>query len=244
MSLRGQTALVTGAGQRIGEAIALALAGEQVNVVIHYRHSRSSAERLRDVLVGRGVRAFSIQADFDKPDGADLLIQRAQAEAGPIQILVNSASEFQPEELDAMTYPSLLRSLTVNAWSPFALTRAFAHQTNAGKVVNFIDAQIAGKDLTHASYILSKHLLATLTAMTALQYAPGITVNAVAPGLILPPEGKDEGYLEALAKALPLKRHGGLLDITRAVCFLLESDFITGQVIYVDGGRHLIGGPR
>ncbi len=244
MSLRGQTALVTGAGQRIGEAITLALADEQVNVVIHYRHSQSRAERLRDVLVGRGVRAFSIQADFDNPDGADLLVQRAQAEAGPIQILVNSASEFQREGLDAMTYPSLLQSLTVNAWSPFALTRAFARQTGTGKVVNFIDAQIAGQDLTHASYILSKHLLATLTTMTALQYAPAITVNAVAPGLILPPEGKDESYLEALAQALPLKRHGGLPDITRTVCFLLESDFITGQVIYVDGGRHLIGGPR
>jgi len=244
MSLRGQTALVTGAGQRIGEAIALALAEAQVNVVIHYRHSQARAESLRDALRARGVRAFSIQADFDNPDGADSLIQRAKAEAGPIQILVNSASEFKPEGLDAMTQPSLVHSLTVNAWSPFGLTRAFARQAGTGKVVNFIDAQIAGQDLTHASYILSKHLLATLTTMTALQYAPAITVNAVAPGLILPPEGKDESYLTPLAQALPLKRHGGLLDITRAVCFLLESDFITGQVIYVDGGRHLIGGPR
>ena len=244
MSLRGQTALVTGAGQRIGEAIAVALAEAQVNVVIHYRHSQSRAESLRESLRGRGVRAFAIQADFDNPEGADSLIQRAQAEAGPIQILVNSASEFQPEGLDAMTYPSLVERLTVNAWSPFALTRAFARQAATGKVVNFIDAQIAGYDLTHASYILSKYLLATLTTMTALQYAPAITVNAVAPGLILPPDGKDESYLTPLAQALPLKRHGGLLDITRAVCFLLESDFITGQVIYVDGGRHLIGGPR
>jgi len=80
--------------------------------------------------------------------------------------------------------------------------------------------------------------------MTALQYAPRITVNAVAPGLILPPEGKDDSYLDGLAKDLPLQRHGGLADITRAVLFLLESEFVTGQLIYVDGGRHLIGGPR
>jgi len=244
MSLPGQTALVTGAGRRIGEAIALALAEERVNVVIHYRHSESRAHSLRELLMARGVRAFSIQADLDDPEGADSLVQRAQAEAGPIQILVNSASEFHPEQLDAMTHASLIHTLTVNAWAPFALTRAFARQTGTGKVVNFIDAQITGHDLTHASYILSKHLLATLTTMTALQYAPAITVNSVAPGLILPPEGKDESYLTALGQALPLKRHGGLLDITRAVCFLLESDFITGQVIYVDGGRHLIGGAR
>lgn len=244
MSLRGQTALVTGAGQRIGEAIALALAKEQVNVVVHYRRSQARAEKLRDALIAGGVRAFSIQADFDDPRGADSLLERARGEAGPIQILVNSASDFQTEPLQAMTYQSLVHNVAVNAWAPFALTRAFARQTVRGKVVNFVDAQVAGQDLTHAAYILSKHLLATLTTMTALEHAPAITVNAVAPGLILPPEGKDESYLAGLAPALPLKRHGGLADVTGAVLFLLTSDFITGQVIYVDGGRHLIGGAR
>jgi NAD(P)-dependent dehydrogenase (short-subunit alcohol dehydrogenase family) len=185
-----------------------------------------------------------VRADFDHPEEADSLIDRARAEAGPIQILVNSASEFQPERLDEMSCAALMRNMTVNAWAPFALTRAFARQAGKGKVVNFIDAQVAGYDLTHASYILSKHLLATLTTMTAVQYAPAVTVNALAPGLILPPEGKDESYLDRLAQSLPLKAHGGLADITRTVLFLLESDFVTGQVIYVDGGRHLVGGAR
>jgi NAD(P)-dependent dehydrogenase (short-subunit alcohol dehydrogenase family) len=244
MSLKGQTALVTGAGRRIGEAIALALAEQQVNVVVHYRHSTARAQSLRESLVARGVHAFCEQADFDNPEEADSLMERARAKAGAIQILVNSASEFHPEPFDAMTHASLVHSMTVNAWAPFALTRAFSRQTNSGKVVNFIDAQVTGYDFTHASYILSKHLLERLTTMAALQYAPAITVNAVAPGLILPPEGKDDQYLDDLAQSLPLKRHGGLADITRAVLFLLESDFVTGQVIYVDGGRHLIGGRR
>ena len=244
MSLQGQAALVTGAAQRIGHAIAVALADQEIRVVIHYRGSATRAEELRQSWVARGRQAFCVRADFDNPDEADSLIERARAEAGPIQILVNSASEFLPEALDAMTHASLVHSMTVNAWAPFALTRAFARQATRGKVVNFIDAQITGSDLAHASYILSKQLLATLTAMTALQYAPGITVNAVAPGLILPPAGKDESYLDGLAKSLPLKRHGGLADIIRAVSFLLESDFVTGQVVYVDGGRHLIGGAR
>jgi len=244
MPLNGRTALVTGAALRIGRAIALALAEQQVNVVIHYRRSAERAEELRQSLITRGGKAFCVGADFDNPDEADSLIDRARAVAGPIHILVNSASEFQPETLDAMTHASLVHSMTVNAWAPFALTRAFARQATNGKVVNFIDAQIAGSDLTHASYILSKQLLATLTTMTALQYAPGITVNAVAPGLILAPQGKDDSYLDGLAKSLPLKRHGSLADITRAVLFLLENDFVTGQMIYVDGGRHLTGGAR
>jgi pteridine reductase len=243
-AIKGQTALVTGAGRRIGEAIALALAEQQVNVIIHYRHSASQAQRLCESVVARGLKAFRVRADFDVPEEADSLIERARAEAGPIQILINSASEFQPEPLDAMTHASLVHNVTVNAWAPFALTRAFARQTNSGKVINFIDAQIAGSDLTHAGYILSKQLLAHLTTMTALRYAPGISINAVAPGLILPPEGKDESYLDGLTRSVPLKRHGGLADITQAVLYLLESDFVTGQVIFVDGGRHLVGAPR
>lgn len=244
MSLEGQTALVTGAGRRIGEAIVLALADRRVNVVIHYRHSATQAERLGESVRAQGVKAFCVQADFERPEEADALIERARSKAGPLQILVNSASEFLPERLDAMTYGALIHNLTVNAWAPFALTRALAHQSSAGKVINFLDAQIAGFDPTHASYILSKHLLAKLTEMTALEYAPGITVNAVAPGLILPPEGKDESYLAQLGQRVPLKRHGGLADIIRSVFFLLESELVTGQVIYIDGGRHLIGGPR
>ena len=244
MSLQGQAALVTGAAQRIGHAIAVALADQEIRVVIHYRRSATRAEELRQSLVARGREAFCVRADFDDPDEADSLIERARAEAGPIQILVNSASEFQPGALDAMTHASLVQSVTVNAWAPFALTRAFARQATSGKVVNFIDAQVAGSDLTHASYILSKHLLVTLTTMTALQYAPGITVNALAPGAILAPEGKDDSYLDGLARSLPLKRHGSPADIARAVLFLLGSDFVTGQVVYVDGGRHLIGGAR
>src|SRR5215472_168492 len=88
-------------------------------------------------------------------------------------------------------------------------------------------------------YILSKHVLATMTRMMALEFAPHITVNAVAPGLVLPPPGKDESYLRSLVHTVPLQRHGGAQDIADAIAFLIESDFITGNVIYVDGGRHL-----
>jgi NAD(P)-dependent dehydrogenase (short-subunit alcohol dehydrogenase family) len=241
LPLKGKTALVTGAAMRLGRAVALALADAGVNVVVHYRNAVQPAESLRALLVERGVRAFIVRADFEKPEEADSLMERARAEAGSIDILVNNASVFGPSRLEALTRDSLAHNMEVNAWVPFILTRALARQASNGKVVNFLDAKIAGLDLEHAGYILSKQLLATLTRMTAMAFAPNIAVNAVAPGLILPPEGKNKSYLTQLAKSVPLQRHGDVAEVTRAVLFLLQSNFITGQVIYLDGGWHLTG---
>jgi NAD(P)-dependent dehydrogenase (short-subunit alcohol dehydrogenase family) len=120
------------------------------------------------------------------------------------------------------------------------LSREFARLAGRGKIVNLLDTKIIGYDRAHVAYILSKHMLSVLTRMCALEFAPGITVNGVAPGLILPPLGKDENYLEQLARSVPLKRHGGPEDVAKAVVYLLTSDFVTGQVIFVDGGRHLL----
>jgi NAD(P)-dependent dehydrogenase (short-subunit alcohol dehydrogenase family) len=147
---------------------------------------------------------------------------------------------FEPEALEAATLERLIRNLTVNSWAPFVLTRALARQHGRGKVVNLLDTRVAGLDLAHSGYILSKHVLAVVTRMVAVAFAPGLLVNAVAPGLILPPPGEDETYLARLARNLPLKRHGAPEDVARAVVFLLESDFITGQVVFVDGGSHLL----
>jgi NAD(P)-dependent dehydrogenase (short-subunit alcohol dehydrogenase family) len=110
----------------------------------------------------------------------------------------------------------------------------------SGKIINLLDTNISGHDRTHVAYIVSKQMLASLTKICALEFAPGITVNGVAPGLILPPNGKDETYLENLSKTVPLKRHGAPEDVSEAALYLLKSDFVTGQVVYVDGGRHLL----
>ena len=127
----------------------------------------------------------------------------------------------------------------MNAWAPFALSRDFVRLAERGKIVNLLDTRITGYDRAHVAYVLSKKMLSALTMMSALEFAPSFTVNGVAPGLILPPEGKDESYLDVLAKSVPLRKHGGPGDIADAVLYLLKSDYVTGQVIYVDGGRHL-----
>ncbi len=238
--LAGSTALVTGGARRIGRAVSLALASAGVNVVIHHRSSQGAAQALAEEIRRSGVKATTVQADLEQPSEAEALIAHARDLAGPIDILVNNASVFERDTLETAAFDRFIRNVKINAWAPFILTRAFARISGNGKVVNLLDTRIAGLDLSHAGYILSKQLLATLTRMAAVAFAPGVTVNAVAPGLILPPPGEDEGYLDRLARDLPLKRHGSPDDVALAVSFLLECRFVTGQVVFVDGGRHLL----
>jgi NAD(P)-dependent dehydrogenase (short-subunit alcohol dehydrogenase family) len=137
-------------------------------------------------------------------------------------------------------FSDVMRHMHVNAWAPFVLSREFARLADHGKIVNLLDTRIIGHDREHVAYVLSKKMLAVLTVMCAREFAPDFTVNGIAPGLILPPAGKDESYLDKLAEKVPLRKHGGPQDIVDAVLYLLKSDYVTGQVIYVDGGRHLL----
>jgi NAD(P)-dependent dehydrogenase (short-subunit alcohol dehydrogenase family) len=239
MNLKGETALITGAAKRIGREIALTLADQGVNVVIHFNRSDSEARRLAEELQLKGVKVWTVQADFRRSDEYQTLIERAQQAAGGLDILINNASIFPLETLKDLTWSELSANMEVNAWVPFVLSRQFAERIGRGKIVNLHDSRLKGYDWTHVGYILSKHVLAAMTRMMALEFAPNITVNAVAPGLILPPPGKDESYLQNLVHTVPLQRHGEAQDIADAVAFLVRSDFITGNVIYVDGGRHL-----
>jgi len=239
-SLTGKTALITGAARRIGRQIALTLANEGVNIVVHYHHSAEKAEEVRRELVDLSVKAWTVQADFANAEEYGTLIDRSLQIAGALDILVNNASIFPQEKLDEMTLQSLDLNIEVNAWVPFQLSRDFAHKLGKGSIVNLIDSRIRGYDWNHTGYILSKHVLAVMTRMTALQFAPNVAVNGVAPGLILPPPGQDQSYLDRLVNTVPLKRHGDPQDIADAVLYLLKSDFLTGEVIYVDGGRHLL----
>jgi len=240
--LRGRTALVTGAALRIGREIALALAEQGTSVVVHYRSSASDAEALACEIQRLGANAWLVRADFEQPEGAASLVERALAAAGSLDFLVNSAGIFLPDSLLDVTWASLAKHLAVNAWAPFVLCRDFARRVGRGKIVNLLDTRLDSYDWGHVAYILSKHVLAVLTRMLAVELAPDIAVNAVSPGLILPPPGKDHSYLDALVGTVPLGRHGSSRDVADAVLYLLRSEFLTGEVIRVDGGRHLLGG--
>lgn len=237
--IRGKTALVTGGAKRVGRQIALSLAQEGANVYIHYHGAEREARELKAEVESKGVRAWLIKADFGA-DGHEGLIERAAGVAGGIDILVNNASIFPTSKLNDMTLEGLMANIRVNAWAPFMLMRDMARVMKTGKVVNLLDSRVSGYDWTHAEYILSKHLFSAMTRMAAVEYAPGIVINGVAPGLILPPPGKPMEYIEKMDRTVPLKRHGSPFDIAAAVIYLLKSEFLAGEVINVDGGRHLI----
>ncbi|MBI5587023.1 MAG: SDR family oxidoreductase [Deltaproteobacteria bacterium] len=238
-SLKGRTALITGAGKRIGRAVAMALSGEGANIVIHYNRSEAEAAALAGELRACGVEAWLVKADLERPDERSTLVERAAKAAGKIDIIVNNASVFPPSTLSDLSFEDLLSSMTVNAWVPFSLSRDLLRLSKKGDVINILDTRLADYDWKHVAYILSKHVLSVLTKMTAVEYAPDVRINAVAPGLILPPPGEDESYIEGLTHTVPLKRHGDPEDVASAVIFLLKNDFLTGTVIPVDGGRHL-----
>ncbi len=242
-NLKGKVALITGASKRIGRAIAVGLAEEGVHIVAHDRRAlEPETAKVCDEVVGCGAKSWKVIADLEKPEEYETLIARAIEAAGSLDILVNNASIFLPSTVMNIGFGDVARHVHVNAWTPFVLSREFARIVGRGKIVNLLDAKITGYDRAHVAYILSKQMLASLTRMCALEFAPGITVNGVAPGLILPPAGKDENYLEQLARSVPLRRHGEPGDIVDAALYLLKSDFVTGQIIYVDGGSRLLEG--
>ncbi|MFO7899156.1 MAG: SDR family oxidoreductase [Planctomycetota bacterium] len=240
-ALSGKTALVTGGAKRIGRAVAVALAAEGANVVIHYRRSGDEAEATADRLCELGADAWTISADLADPAEAAALFDRATDAAGPIDLLVNNAAIFEPGTLTDFNTADLARNVQINALAPLQLARGFADQGREGAIVNFLDTRVVAYDREHVAYHLSKRMLFSLTRMMALEFAPAVRVNAVAPGLILPPPGKDRAYLERMTSSNPLNRVGTLSQVTEAVLFLLANEFVTGQVIFVDGGQHMRG---
>ena len=237
--LSGQVALVTGAAMRIGRVIAETLAAAGAEVVVHYRRSEREARRLCAELSSGGSRAWAVGADLDDPAQAEQLVPRALEVARRLDILVNSASIFPASRLTTLDLDSLMQSIRVNAWAPLVLSRRMAALSSEGRIVNLLDSRLVGYDKEHAGYSIGKLVLSHLTDMMAMELAPRFTVNAVAPGPILPPAGQGEGYLLTRARELPLQHVGSPRDVARAVLFLVKSPFITGQTIFVDGGGHL-----
>ena len=219
----------------------MALARQGVNVVVHYHQSEQAAADVCDELQKLGVSAWPIQADLADSSQTETLFVEAVQRAGAVDVLVNNASVYNQETLWEVDESSLWQNLQIHAVAPLTLARALARQNRAAHIVNLLDTRVTVYDRRHVSYHLSKRVLLTLTRMLALELAPQIAVNAIAPGLILPPAGEDESYLEKLAHCNPLNRYGGPEDIAEALLFLLRSRFITGQVIYVDGGYHMKG---
>ena len=235
-----RAALITGSARRIGRAIALTLSGAGYAVALHANRSRAEAERLASEIVGAGGRAAVVVGDLADHTAVQGLVPAAAAVCGPLTLLVNSAAEFEPDEIETLKRARLERTFAVNLAAPLFLAQAFAAQAPAGgSIVNIVDQRVLKPTPRFLSYALSKSALFTATTTLAQALAPKVRVNAVAPGPTLPSPRQSEAEFAAQAATLPLQRGPSPQDVADAVLYLAGAASVTGVTIAVDGGQHL-----
>ncbi len=235
-------ALVTGAAQRIGKAITEHLAAKGWDVAIHYNRSNREASTLAEKLSHGypGQRFMIYKADLLCDHETENLVQAVMETMGFPQLLINNASVFDRSTLAQTSTSFFDRQMTVNLKAPFILMREFINRCGKGMIINMVDTRISGNREDYAAYTLAKKSLWELTKMAAAAYGPAVRVNAIAPGLVLAPEGKDEQYLRQLAADIPMKRPGGLKPILDSLDYLLRNEYLTGELLHCDGGQRLL----
>ncbi len=249
LPLVDRVALVTGAARRIGRRIALALASAGCDVVVHCRRSRGAAEALCGEIRGMGRQSWCVCGDFSDPDAADAVTEAAWDAAGWVDILVNNAATWSLEELADSTPESMEALMRANWLAPVRLARAMREKADAavssgmlpahwrGTVVNILDRDVARASASHYPYWASKRALADFTVAAAAEFAPRIALCGVAPGPVMapPPPSPAEP-----AGELPLGTRPTPGDVADAVVFLALARAVTGQILYVDSGQHLL----
>jgi pteridine reductase len=237
--MKMSTALVTGSAKRIGKEIALFLAGRGFNIALHYNTSKTEAEKIQGEIEKLTVKCKLFKCDLSLQDKTSGLIEEVFKTFPDLEILINSASVFKRSSILETSHKLFDEMFNINFKAPFFLVRDFVRLVKKGNIINILDTKISGSGFAYAAYTLSKKALEDLTLMSAKEFGPGIRVNGIAPGLILPPEGETSDYLDKIAANIPLKKRGDISNILKTVHFILDNDYITGQVIYVDGGQKL-----
>lgn len=245
MDLKDRVVLITG-GKRIGQVVARKVAEQGADVAVSYRGSKDEADATAADVRGLGRRAAVLAADVGKVADCEAVVSRTVAELGRIDVVVNMASIYGATPFDEMTEADWQRNIDVNLRSVFLVSRAAVphmRRHGGGRIVNFADwlaksGRPAYKGFV--AYYTAKAGVIALTEALALELASAqILVNAIAPGPILPPPDMSEEERAEVAQATPIGRWGGEIEIAKAVLMLVESDFITGETIRVDGGRHV-----
>ena len=241
MNLSSRVALVTGAGRRVGQAIALALGAKGMKVAVHYNGSASGAEETVAQLRAEGATGEVFQADLSTADGPRQLIDAVVRSFGGIDVLVNSAAVMERTPFGEVSVEQWDAMMAINLRAPFFVTQAAAPhlKQSGGAVVNIADLAAYETWPAYIPHGISKSGVVHMTRSLARVLAPEVRVNGVAPGTVLLPEDWDKAADERLRQTTPLARTGTPEDVSATVIFLLESDYITGETVIVDGGRHV-----
>lgn len=239
--LNGKIILVTGAAKRVGRILAIACARAGADVIVHYGHSENQALEVKREISSLGRHSWTIQADLSEAAQTETLIRKAD-KIGSLFGLVNSAAVFEDLSWENTSLSNWEQHLSVNLTAPFLLSRGFASQIpegSEGRIINVLDWRVLRPGMDHFPYTISKAALAAMTKSLALALSPRITVNGLALGAILPPRDQPMGV--DVLKDVPIKRWGEAQEIENALIFLLAgSPYTTGEIIHVDGGRHLV----
>ncbi|MFK8067717.1 MAG: SDR family oxidoreductase [Gammaproteobacteria bacterium] len=246
-----KVALVTGGAKRVGRAIALTLAQAGYDIAFTWNKSKQEAQELEKIISLIGRKVVSVQVDKNDPDAIEIIFDQFNKKFNRLDALINNASCFEPSTFGEINKQQFDRDMTINARAPLFLTQKFSTMlaarykkndpSSTGRVVNFIDTHVLGETLReYTSYNASKAALLEITNSCALELAPKITVNAIAPGVVAWADFYTEETKKEYLKRVPLARAGSEEDAASAVKYLIvDAHYCTGQVIQVDGGRHL-----
>ena len=232
--------MVTGGAKRIGRQVALHLAREGYSIALHYHHSKADAMSTAAGIYKIGMRCELFPCDLEDEAQVLKLVDQGFKAFPNLNLLVNSASIFIPNRFDAGDLTLFKTHWDTNFKAPYILTCEFARLAKRGQVINFIDANVVKNKTGYADYLMTKKALLAFTKMAAVQWGPRIRVNGISPGMILPPVNNQPDDRVKRAGQIPLRKIGNPRNILQTLQFLLDNDYLTGQIIANDGGENLI----
>ena len=232
--------IITGGARRVGAALARYFAEHGFDIALHYHRSETEAGSLKAEIEKKGAACALFSHDLADTGGLAALMTRIHAQMPHCAALINNASIFERAEFMDTDEALFDRQFDINFKAPFFLTQAFAKTFGKGCVVNMLDSNIVRTQGSHFAYLLSKKTLAEFTAMAARALGPDVRVNGVCLGAIISSGQNDTSYEEKMASLIPMKRHPAPNEVAEAVRWLVEQPAITGQLIYVDGGMHVL----
>ena len=237
-----KVALITGSAVRLGRKIAHHLANNGWDLALHYSSSSKEISNFEAELKNHfpDQRFYTFRAELGATDQTQELLKLVFERFGHLDLLVNNASVFESSSLKETSTDLMIRQTMVNYMAPFILMRDYVNYSDKGLIINIVDTRITKNKSDYFSYSLSKKSLWEMSKMAALELAPHFRVNAIAPGVILPPVGKDKIFLEKIAINTPMKIPTGVNPVLKTIDYIIENEDLTGQLIYCDGGGHLL----